>query len=115
LLAYKLDETQAAQTRERLRKEQRTNVALTLAALAGYVVLVTTVASRAMASADLFRLSRRRWQVERIIKQDKSIGRRARWPDFLPETIRCWLNAKMLLAVLARRLVVRASELAFPP
>lgn len=115
LLAYKLDETQAAKARERLRKEYGTNVAPPLAALAGSIVLVTTVASDAMASADLFRLYRLRWQVERVIKQDKSIGGLARLPNFLPETIRCWLNAKMLLAVIARRLVVRASELAFPP
>ena len=80
-----------------------------------FVMLVTTVERATLSWADLLRLYRLRWQVERIIKQDKSLGGLGKLPNFLPETISCWLNAKMLLATVARQRVVRASEPAFPP
>ena len=115
LLARKLDAQHTDEAHARLRKEYGTQVPATLAATAGYIVLVTTVAEEVLSCTDAFRLYRLRWQVERIIKQDKTLGGVDRLPNFLPATIACWLNAKMLLATIARRLVLRASGLAFPP
>ena len=115
LLARKLDTQQTDEARARLRKEYGAQIPPALAATAGYILLVTTVPVESLSCTDAFRLYRLRWQVERIIKQDKTLGGLDKLPNFLPATIACWLNAKMLLATIARRLVLRASGLAFPP
>ena len=118
LLARKLTPSQTQEAMKRLRTEygkEGKSVPPEAESLAGYIVLVCTVQKDLLSSADLFRLYRLRWQVERIIKQDKSIGGLGKLPNFLPATIQCWLNAKMLLAMVARRLVQRAAEPAFPP
>jgi DDE family transposase len=115
LVVSKLPAEQATKARARLREEHGKDVPPDREALADYVVLVTTVGEKALSCTDLMRLYRLRWQVERIIKQDKSLGGLDRLPNLLPETIGCWLNAKMLLAALARRLALRATEPAFPP
>ena len=51
--------------------------------------------------------------IELDFKRDKSIGQLDTLPSLLPETIRAWLCAKVLLGLIVRRLA--SQQVAVPP
>lgn len=77
------------------------------------IVLVTTVSKDRLDADQILALYRARWQVELDFKRDKSIGQLDTLPSLLPETIRAWLCAKVLLGLIARRLA--SQHVAVPP
>jgi hypothetical protein len=80
---------------------------------AEFIVLVTTVSKERLDVDQILALYRARWQVELDFKRDKSIGQLDTLPSLLPETIRAWLCAKVLLGLIARRLA--SQQVAVPP
>lgn len=56
---------------------------------------------------------RLRWQMELEIRRDKSIGGMDKLPNFRADTIATWLQAKLLIQQIARKIVSPA--VAFPP
>lgn len=115
LLARRATEEQRQKHLERLRKDYGSKIPPRLVALAGYLLLVTTLDEKRLSTNEAFDLYRLRWQVELAIKQDKSLGELGDLPCLLPDTIHAWLVAKILLTLLVRRLAKQADQPAFPP
>jgi hypothetical protein len=109
----RLPEDKAQEARERLRREYGREVSAEMLEAASWVMLFTTVPSARMSTQQALDLYRLRWQVELEIKRDKSLGGLDDLPNFRPDTIETWLYAKMLLQLVARKLVT--SAVAFPP
>jgi hypothetical protein len=106
-IATRLPEAEAAEARQRLRKEYGTKARTikpeTLEA-AGYVMLFTTVARERMNAARCLEAYRLRWQIELHFKRWKSLGGFDRLPNFLEETTASWIYAKVLLGLLLDRM-----------
>jgi hypothetical protein len=81
--------------------------------LAEYFIVLTTAPTSRLTAEQAIELYGARWQIELDFKRDKSIGELDQLPSELPETIRSWLCAKVLLDLLARRLA--AQPVALPP
>jgi hypothetical protein len=109
----RLPEDKAQEARERLRREYGREVSAETLEAASWVMLFTTVPQERMSTRQALELYRLRWQVELEIKRDKSLGGLDELPNFRPDTIETWLYAKMLLQLVARKLVT--SAVAFPP
>lgn len=107
LIVTKLPAAQAAEARSRLRKGSDPAPTRENLFLAGFVFLLTTVPDERMTAGLLAELYRLRWQIELEFKREKSIGELDRLPNFLPETIRSWILAKLISAELSRRLFFR--------
>lgn len=109
----RLPKDKAREARERLRREYGREVSAEMLEAASWVMLFTTVPQERMSTRQALELYRLRWQVEIEIKRDKSLGGLDELPNFRPDTIETWLYAKMLLQLVARKLVT--SAVAFPP
>jgi Transposase DDE domain len=109
----RLPEDKAQEARARIRREYGRDVSPEMLEAASWVMLFTTVPRERMSTRQAFDLYRLRWQVELEIKRDKSLGGLDELPNFRPDTIETWLYAKMLLQLVARKLVTPA--VAFPP
>jgi hypothetical protein len=109
----RLPEDKAQEARERLHREYGREVSAEMLEAASWVMLFTTVPLERMSTQQALELYRLRWQVELEIKRDKSLGGLDELPNFRPDTIETWLCAKMLLQLVARKLVT--SAVAFPP
>ncbi len=81
--------------------------------MAEYMLALTTAPSSRLSAEQVIELYRARWQIELDFKRDKSIGELDQLPNELPETIRSWLSAKVLLDLIAKRLAAKA--VAIPP
>jgi len=112
-VVQRLPEDKAQEARERLRREYGHEVSAEMLEAAAWVMLFTTVPQERMSTQQALELYRLRWQVELEIKRDKSLGGLDGLPNFRPDTIETWLYAKMLLQLVARKLVT--SAVAFPP
>jgi hypothetical protein len=113
LCAVRLPEEQVAQARERLRREQGAKVTAESLEAAAWVMVFTTVPRRRMDTDKVLMLYRIRWQMELEIKREKSIGGLDKLPNFRPDTIATWLQAKLLIVQIARKIISPA--VAFPP
>ena len=82
-------------------------------AMAEFVVLFTTVPPERLSTALIIELYRLRWQIELSYKRDKSIAGLDKLPNFRPDTISSWLQAKILLLQITRKLATPG--VAFPP
>ena len=60
-------------------------------------------------------LYRARWQVELELKRDKSIGGLDMLPNFRDDTITTWLQAKLLLQHVAKKITSQAKAVPPPP
>lgn len=109
----RLPEDKAQQARERLRREHGRDVSEEMLEAASWVMVFTTVPRERASTRKVFELYRLRWQVELEIKREKSLGGLDGLPNFRPDTIETWLYAKMLLQLVARKIV--SSAVAFPP
>jgi len=104
LCAVRLPADKAEQARERLRREQGTDLTQESLAMADFVVVFTTVPSSRLALEQVLEIYRVRWQIELDFKRDKSITGLDRLPNFLPNTIESWIYAKLLLHQVLRSL-----------
>jgi len=80
---------------------------------AEYIAVLTTAPSSKLSAEQAIELYRARWQVELDFKREKSIGQLDMLPTLLPQTIRSWLCAKVLLSLIARKLA--SQPVAIPP
>lgn len=113
LCALRLPDDQVAQARERLRKEQGLEVSTAALEAAAWMLIFTTVPRARMKTRRVLELYRVRWQVELEAKRDKSIGGLDKLPNFRPDTIATWLQAKLLIQLVAKKIASLAE--AFSP
>ena len=113
LCATRLPKDKAEQARERLRREEGSEVTAEALEAAAWVIVFTTVARSRMKADRVLQLYRARWQVELEIKREKSIGGLSRLPNFRQDTIATWLQAKLLIHLMAQK--IASSAEAFPP
>ena len=113
LCAMRLPEKEAAQARERLRREYGSKVSPDMLEAANWVIEFVTVPRERLPLADVFDLYRIRWQVELQIKRDKSVGGMKKLPNFREDTIGTWLHVKLLLQQIVRKIMSAAVVL--PP
>jgi hypothetical protein len=104
LVAVRLPPDKAQEARERLRREQGSQVTEESLAMADFVVVFTTVTKDKLHAERVLELYRLRWQVELHIKRDKSIAGLDRLPNRRPDTVYTWICAKMLLVQIARQM-----------
>lgn len=72
---------------------------------ARYVFLFTTVPSSILAAAEVLELYRGRWQIETCFKRLKSVMGFGHLPKHDQQSCRAWLYGKLVVALLAERLV----------
>jgi hypothetical protein len=113
LCAIRLPENKVEEARERLRREEGNEVTAEALEAAGWLLVFTTVPRSRMKAGSVLQLYRLRWQVELEIKRGKSIGGLSRLPNFREDTIATWLQAKLLIHLLAQK--IASSAEAFPP
>ena len=113
LCAMRLPEEEAEQARQRLRREYGSDVTLEMLEAASWVMEFVTAPREHIPLQSVFWLYTLRWQVEVQIHRDKSIGGLSKLPNFRDDTIATWLNAKLLLQQIVRKIVSPAVEL--PP
>jgi hypothetical protein len=112
----RLPEKKAEQARRRALKDSDGPCDDETLFAAEFVVVFTTILTE-LTATKVLRLYRARWQVELEFKRGKTIRELDRLPNFLPETIRSWICAKLLLQLISAR-IANASSLpsdAFPP
>lgn len=104
LCAVRLPEDKVEQARQRLRREHGPHVPTETLEAAAWVMVFTTVPRCRMKAARVLELYRMRWQIELEIKRDKSIGGLDRLPNFRSDTIVTWLQAKLLIQIVAKKI-----------
>jgi hypothetical protein len=114
LCMMRISEHDARKARSRAREEYGSRVTEETLEACSYIVLFTTVPSSRLSAAQCIELYRLRWQIELQFKRWKSICGFDRLPNFREDTIKSWLYAKILAAVLLDKLASLHSEV-FPP
>lgn len=113
LCVVRLPPDKIEQARQRLRDEYGKDVSAEALEAAAWLMVFTTVPRSRMKTARVLELFRMRWQVELEIKRDKSIGGLDKLPNFREDTIATWLQAKLLIQHVAKKIASLAE--AFPP
>jgi hypothetical protein len=113
LCAVRLPEEEAEKARQRLRREYGSAVSSEMLEAAAWVMVFTTVPRERLSTEKILWAYRLRWQMELEIKRDKSIGGMDKLPNFRDDTIATWLQSKLLIQQVARKIVSPA--VAFPP
>jgi len=113
LVAVRLPADKAKQARERLRREQGSQVTAESLTMASFVVVFTTVPKDKLSAERVLELYGLRWQIELHIKRDKSIAGLDRLPNQRPDTVYTWICAKLLLVQIAHKMA--SSHMAIPP
>jgi hypothetical protein len=80
---------------------------------AQYVILVTTFPEDRFDTAELLAWYRLRWQIELVFKRFKQVARLGHLPKHDEQSAKAWLYGKLLVALLAEKLIARAR--AFSP
>lgn len=114
LILQRLPEAEAAKARKRLRDELGSDATADSLEAAGYVALFTTVKKRRFSATRCMELYQLRWQIELLFKRLKSLCGLDRVPNYKPETIKSWIYAKLLVALLLDRMASSTGEV-FPP
>jgi hypothetical protein len=114
LILQRLPDAEAAKARKRLRDELKSAATADSLEAAGYVALLTTVKKSRLSGARCMHLYRLRWQIELLFKRLKSLCGLDRVPNYRPETIKSWIYAKLLVALLLDRMASSSDEV-FPP
>jgi hypothetical protein len=109
----RLPEDKAEEARTRVRREYGSKASADMLEAANWLMVFTTVPRERLSTAQVLGLYRVRWQVELEIKRDKSLGGLDGLPNVRPDTIETWLLGKMLLQLVARKIV--SAAVAFPP
>lgn len=114
LILQRLPEAEAAKSRRRLRDELGSAATAESLEAAGYVALFTTVKKSRLSAARCMDLYRLRWQIELLFKRLKSLCGLDRVPNYRADTIKSWIYAKLLVALLLDRMA-SSTDGAFPP
>ena len=104
LVSLRLPDKEAAQARERVRREQGPQVTNEQLEAAAYVMLFTTAPAARLSAARCIEAYRLRWQVQLQFKRWKSICHFDKLPNYRDDTIVSWLTAKVLLGLLVDRI-----------
>lgn len=114
LIGFRLPDDEAAQARDRVRKEHGAATTDDLLEAAAYVALFTSAPASRLSAARCIDAYRLRWQIELQFKRWKSLCGFDRLPNYRDDTIRSWLSVKVLLGLLLDKIGSAAAEL-FPP
>ena len=101
----------AARARKTARREARrqgSEVKPATLAFADYVIVFTTFDEEAFGAREVLEWYRLRWQVELVFKRLKSLAQLGHLPKHGDESARAWLYGKLLVALLADKLVGHA-------
>ncbi len=88
-----------ARARRKSRKQGKTPKKETLQA-AGYIMLLSSLDDRDFSAADVLEFYRLRWQIELVFKRLKSLLHLDQLPAKDPDLARCWIYAKIIVALL---------------
>jgi len=100
-------ERERAKLRESARKNGRQVSGRSLK-LAGYIVLVTSVDAQVAGLGAVFGLYRMRWQIELAFKRLKSLLNAGHVPKVDPDSVRAWLQSKVLTSLLIEKILLEA-------
>lgn len=114
VILQRLPEQEAAKARKRLREELGSKATAESLEAAGYIALFTTVKDERLAAQRCVDLYRLRWQIELVFKRLKSICGMDRVPNYRPDTIKSWIYAKLLVALLLDRMSSSTDEVSPP-
>jgi len=106
---------EAARRRARAtaKRKGKTVDARTLEA-AGWILVITSLDAASFPAEAILAIYRLRWQIELVIKRWKSLLGLGELPIRNPDLARCWINAKLIAAILIENTVAAHSGL-FPP
>ncbi len=90
---------EAARARRKSRKQGKTPKKETLQA-AGFIVLLSSLDEIDFPAADVLEFYRLRWQIELVSKRLKSLLHLDQLPAKDPDLARCWIYAKIIVALL---------------
>jgi Transposase DDE domain len=110
LCAFRLPPAEAAKARAWVLREQGANASAETLEASQYVALFTTVPRTRLSAARAIELYRVRWQLELQFKRWKSLCGLDRLPNYRDDTIRAWLYAKLLAALLVDRMMASATS-----
>jgi len=111
LCAIPVSKEAAERERAKLRESARKNgrqVSERSLKLAGYIVLVTSVSAEEIGLSAVFGLYRMRWQIELAFKRLKSLLNAGHVPKVDPDSVRAWLQSKVLTNLLVEKLLLEA-------
>jgi hypothetical protein len=111
LCALPVSKEAAERERAKLRESARKNgrqVSERSLRLAGYIVLVTSVDAQVLDLRAVFGLYRMHWQIELAFKRLKSLLNAGHVPKVDPDSVRAWLQAKVLTSLLIEKLLLEA-------
>ena len=111
LCALPVSKEAAQRERAKLRESARKNgrqVSERSLKLAGYIVLVTSVGEQEAGLGTVFGLYRMRWQIELAFKRLKSLLNAGHVPKKDPESVRAWLQSKVLTSLLIEKILLEA-------
>lgn len=114
LILQRLPDAEAAKARKRLRDELGSDATAESLEAAGYIALLTTVNKARLSAARCMDLYRLRWQIELLFKRLKSLCGLDRVPNYRPDTIKAWIYAKLLVALLLDRMSSSQREVSPP-
>jgi hypothetical protein len=113
LCALRLSDDKAEKAFEHARREQGNKLSAASLEAAAWILLFTTVSRSRMKTRRALALYPMRWQVKLEIKRDESLGGVSKLPNFRPDTIATWLQAKLLIQLVAKKIASLAET--FPP
>jgi len=111
LCALPVSKEAAERERAKLRESARKNgrqVSERSLKLAGYIVLVTSVDAQVAGLGAVFGLYRMRWQIELAFKRLKSLLNAGQVPKIDPDSVRAWLQSKVLTSLLIEKILLEA-------
>lgn len=97
-------ENSIKRAKKEMSKRQRTLDPETLE-LHRYFFLITSVSNKSLSASQLLQLYRMRWQIELAFKRLKSILGLGHLPKTDPESAKAWLYGKLVVALLADKIV----------
>lgn len=100
LIGFRLPDKEAAEARERTRREHGNATTDEHLEAASYVLLFTTAPVARLTAARCVEAYRLRWQVELQLKRWKSICHFDKLPNYRDDTMLSWVTAKVLLGLL---------------
>lgn len=78
---------------------------------AQYVIVFTTFPESKFSAAEVMRWYRLRWQIELVFKRFKQIAQLGHLPKHDDESARAWLYGKLLIAMMAEKLIAQARSI----
>ena len=106
MIASKLPADKVAAARKRKAqkaKKAKRKLRPTTVALAGWLVLITTL-DASWPAPEVLRLYQARWQIELVFKRLKTLAELGSLPKHDEQSARAWLYGKLLIALLGQKL-----------